>query len=224
MKRILIGLAAVSLSAMPVVLSAQDTMQLFLASSRALLTSTPHVWVYGITRVASSDEVALLPLNRAREFLVRIPFAELLEPSASLVPDSVALEWPHPATYTADDKTAVLHLYRRNKIVGSANDLGVQMGDKTVFWAENNSKTNIRVTKPGLDSLYLAYTWWKSGQVSLSLDIELGHEYYICVDQGQGGTPKIILMDAETGKKEFDKIKWSKYYALINKRKVVIKP
>ncbi|MDR2037644.1 MAG: DUF2846 domain-containing protein [Bacteroidales bacterium] len=100
---------------------------------------------------------------------------------------------------------ALLHIYRKGAMAGAAIGYDVYLDDENLFRAKNNSKTTIKVTKEGMNTLR-AKTETK---VEIPIDIQFGREYYIRCGMKMGafvGRPDIELVDNHTGITEFEKI------------------
>jgi len=107
--------------------------------------------------------------------------------------------------YQLTDDCALLHLYRPKTMIGFAVSYGVHLDDEDVFLAKNNSKTTVRITSAGLKTV-----WGQTeARSEVSVDIQLGHEYYVRCGLGMGafvGRPRLVIVDNKEGKKQFDKI------------------
>jgi hypothetical protein len=107
--------------------------------------------------------------------------------------------------YELTDDCALLHIYRPSSMAGMAVSYHIHLEDEPLFRVKNKTKKTVMVTTEGLVAL-----WGRTEtETELLLDIELGNEYYIRCGVGMGafvGRPKIELVDARTGKAEFDKI------------------
>jgi hypothetical protein len=100
---------------------------------------------------------------------------------------------------------ALVHIYRPKSLMGLAIKYHIHFEDEPLFWVTNNSKTTVRVTEPGQRTLRAR----TEATVEKPIDIELGKEYYVRCSVVMGaavGRPKIEIVDAATGKQEFDKI------------------
>ncbi|MDR1524817.1 MAG: hypothetical protein LBS79_06125 [Tannerella sp.] len=107
--------------------------------------------------------------------------------------------------YELTDDCALLHIYRPASMAGMEVSYHIHLDDEPLFRVKNKTKKTVEVTTEGLVAL-----WGRiESETELLLDIELGNEYYIRCGVGMGafvGRPKIELVDARTGKTEFDKI------------------
>ena len=80
------------------------------------------------------------------------------------------------------------------------------VNNEKVFKAKNNSSAEVKIKKNGTYEI-CAKT---ESKASITLDIELGMEYYICCSLGMGafvGRPELSLVDPSIGKIEYEKIK-----------------
>ncbi|MDR3340665.1 MAG: DUF2846 domain-containing protein [Candidatus Symbiothrix sp.] len=107
--------------------------------------------------------------------------------------------------YELTDDCALVHIYRPGSMVGMAVSYTLNLDDEKIFRVKNKSKTTIRFTSGG------AITLWAKTETKaeLSMDIQLGEEYYVRCGVGMGafvGRPKIEIVDNETGQIEFNKI------------------
>ncbi|MDR1221959.1 MAG: DUF2846 domain-containing protein [Tannerella sp.] len=120
-----------------------------------------------------------------------------------------AVERQETENLRADDASALLHIYRPKSFVGAVVSYHIHMGDEPLFRVTNNSKTTVRVTRDGLQSL-----WGRTEAKSeIPLEIEFGKEYYIRCGVSMGafvGRPAFTLMDNRTGKTEFDAVRIKK--------------
>jgi hypothetical protein len=100
---------------------------------------------------------------------------------------------------------ATVYIYRPKKMAGMAISYDLNMKDETVFRVKNNSCVTLKLTQAGTYNL-----WAKTeSKTELPLNVEMGKTYYIRCGLSMGvavGRPKLEIMDAETGKKEFDKV------------------
>jgi hypothetical protein len=111
--------------------------------------------------------------------------------------------------YQLDESCALIHVYRPGSMMGMAISYNFNIDDKAVFRVKNKSKTTVRVTEGGQKTL-----WAKTEtREELLINIELGKEYYIRCGLGMGafvGRPRLEIVDNQTGKLEFAKIKGKK--------------
>lgn len=117
-------------------------------------------------------------------------------------------EFQEPEIQLQDD-CALLHIYRKNSLAGAAISYDLYLDDDKIFRVSNKSKTTIKITREGLNTLS-AKTETK---IELPINIEFGKEYYIRCGMKMGalmGRPKIEVVDNSTGKSEFEKIRLKK--------------
>ena len=110
------------------------------------------------------------------------------------------------AAASTDADYATLYIYRPKKMAGLAISYDLHLENEPIFRVKNNSKKTVKVTRAGVFRL-LAET---ESTTELPISIKLGEEYYIRCGISMGvvvGRPKLELVDPETGKKEFEKIK-----------------
>ncbi|MDR3219830.1 MAG: DUF2846 domain-containing protein [Dysgonamonadaceae bacterium] len=112
---------------------------------------------------------------------------------------------PQSPEYELTDDCALLHIYRPGSMAGMAISYTLRLDDEEIFRVKNKSKTTIRFTGGG------AITLWAKTETKteLSMDIQLGKEYYVRCGVGMGafvGRPKIEIVDNEKGQAEFNKI------------------
>jgi hypothetical protein len=137
-----------------------------------------------------------------------------VQPVAAPVPSTPAAVAPVPAVKAVvateasaelSPDVALIHIYRVKKMAGAAVGYDIHWGDEIIWRAKNNSKTTIRLTEAGVAAL-----WAKTeSRVDLPLDIQLGREYYVRCGMKMGafvGRPDLEIVDAATGKAEFDAI------------------
>jgi uncharacterized membrane protein YhaH (DUF805 family) len=103
------------------------------------------------------------------------------------------------------DNFALLHVYRQGAIKGFLISYNLHLGKEVVFRVKNKSKTTIKITNAGVQTL------WAKTEVKkkLPINIQLGNEYYIRCSMKFGffvGRPKLELVDNQTGKIEFERI------------------
>ncbi|MDR1091003.1 MAG: DUF2846 domain-containing protein [Prevotella sp.] len=113
-------------------------------------------------------------------------------------------ESPEPAFQLTED-CALLHIYRKSSLAGAAISYDLYLDNDKIFRATNKSKTTIKITKEGMNTLS-AKTETKT---EIPINIQFGNEYYIRCGMKMGalvGRPKIEVMDSHTGKAEFEKI------------------
>jgi hypothetical protein len=111
--------------------------------------------------------------------------------------------------YRLDESCALIHVYRPGSIMGMAISYNLNLDDEVVFRVKNKSKTTVRVTSEGLKTLWAR----TETREELPVNIELGKEYYIRCGLGMGafvGRPRMEIVDSQTGKVEFDRIKSGK--------------
>jgi hypothetical protein len=120
-----------------------------------------------------------------------------------------AVERQETENLRPDEASALLHIYRPKSFVGKIVSYHIHMGDEPLFRVTNNSKTTVRVTRDGLQSL-----WGRTeSKTEIPIEIEFGKEYYIRCGVSMGafvGRPAFTLMDNRTGKKEFDAVRRKK--------------
>ncbi len=124
------------------------------------------------------------------------------EPSADSVTDVAK---PQDTENQLQDDCALLHIYRKGSMAGAAIGYDIYLDNQKVFRAKNKSKTTIKITKEGVDTLS-AKTETK---VELPINIQFGKEYYIRCGIKMGafvGRPKLEAVDNQTGKAEFEEI------------------
>lgn len=100
---------------------------------------------------------------------------------------------------------AVIFFYRPTG-AGALISYTVKVNNEKVFKAKNNSSAEVKIKKNGTYEI-CAKT---ESKASITLDIELGMEYYICCSLGMGafvGRPELSLVDPSIGKIEYEKIK-----------------
>jgi hypothetical protein len=123
--------------------------------------------------------------------------------STSVVPATAPATVQAAAQLSGD--VALIYIYRVRRMAGAAIGYDIHWGDETIWRAKNNSKATIRLSEAGIAAL-----WAKTeSRVDLPLDIQLGHEYYVRCGMKMGafvGRPELELVDAATGKAEFDAI------------------
>jgi hypothetical protein len=109
------------------------------------------------------------------------------------------------ATAQLPDDVVLIHIYRVKKMAGAAIGYNIHWDDDVIWRAKNNSKATIRLTVAGAAAL-----WAKTeSRVELPFDIQLGCEYYVRCGIKMGafvGRPELELVDATTGKAEFNAI------------------
>jgi Protein of unknown function (DUF2846). len=106
---------------------------------------------------------------------------------------------------TLSDDYALLHIYRVGRMAGAAIGYDVNLDGEKVYRATNKSKITIRVTEAGLHTLSAK----TESSAELPLDIQLGREYYVRCGMKMGvmvGRPELEIVDASTGKTEFNNI------------------
>jgi hypothetical protein len=103
------------------------------------------------------------------------------------------------------DDCALLHIYRRNSMLGLVVNYSLRLDGEVIFHVKNKSKTTVMVTGEGLKT-FSART---EATAELPVDIQLGREYYIrCgISKSLVGCPSLELVDNRKGKKEFDAIR-----------------
>ena len=104
---------------------------------------------------------------------------------------------------------ALLNIYRPRNYTGSMVGYNLYLGDSLICRVKNNFKTQIKIKKTGLNTL-----WAKTeSKEEVPIDIQLGKEYYIRCGIGMGvmvGRPQIELVDRKTGSVEYNQIKSKK--------------
>lgn len=106
---------------------------------------------------------------------------------------------------TLSDDCALLHIYRVGRMAGAAIGYDVNLDGEKVYRATNKSKTTIWITTAGPHTLSAK----TESAAELPLDIQLGREYYIRCGMKMGvmvGRPELEIVDASTGKSEFNNI------------------
>ena len=106
---------------------------------------------------------------------------------------------------TLSDDCALVHIYRVGRMAGAAIGYDVNLDGEKVYRATNKSKTTIRITTPGSHTLSAK----TESAAELPLDIQLGREYYVRCGMKMGvmvGRPELEMVDASTGKAEFNNI------------------
>jgi hypothetical protein len=103
---------------------------------------------------------------------------------------------------------ALIHVYRLNG-PGFLVNYDLHLGDTVICTVKNNWKKTIKIRKDGLNSL-----WAKTEtKVEIPINIKYGNEYYVRCGISMGalvGHPKIELVDNQTGKAEYQYIKFNK--------------
>jgi hypothetical protein len=103
---------------------------------------------------------------------------------------------------------AILHVYRQSG-TGALISYDLLLGDSVICRVSNKWKNTIKIRKDGLNTLW-AKTETKE---ELPINIQFGNEYYIRCGVTMGafvGRPKLELVDNQTGKAEFQSIKFNK--------------
>jgi hypothetical protein len=111
--------------------------------------------------------------------------------------------------YALTGDCALLHIYRPSAMAGAIIKYDLKLGEETIFRVANKSKTTVRVTREGVNTLSAR----TEATTELPIDIQFGNEYYIRCGMRMGvavGRPKIEIVDSRTGKAEFGKIPASK--------------
>jgi hypothetical protein len=100
---------------------------------------------------------------------------------------------------------AMLYIYRPGG-VGPLVSYDVYLGDSVIWRAKNNSKTEIRIKKKGINSI-----WAKTeSKEEVPVTIEYGREYYLRCGLSMGimvGRPTMTLVDFSTGRAGFNATK-----------------
>ena len=100
----------------------------------------------------------------------------------------------------------LLHFYRPGSMMGAAISYNLHLDDEVIFRVKNKSKTTLKITSEGLKTF-----WAKTeSRAELPVDVRMGQEYYIRCGLGMGafvGRPKLEIVDNNTGKSEFSKIR-----------------
>lgn len=100
---------------------------------------------------------------------------------------------------------AKIYIYRPNGI-GPLVGYNLYLNDSLLFRVKNNSKQEIKIKKEGTHTL-----WAKTeSKTEISIDIEFGKEYYLRCGVLMGvmvGRPQLQIIDAISGKSEFDGVK-----------------
>ncbi len=115
--------------------------------------------------------------------------------------------------YATEDKSeelldidyAILNVYRFSG-VGPLVGYDLYLGDSVICRVKNNYKTTIHIDKDGLNTL-----WAKTESKSeVPIDVQPGKTYYLRCSLKMGafvGRPKLELIDAKTGRAEFESFK-----------------
>lgn len=103
---------------------------------------------------------------------------------------------------------ALLHVYRHRGASALVN-YDLHLGDTVICRVRNNWKETIKIKKDGYNSL-----WAKTeSKAEIPINIKFGSEYYIRCSVGMGvlvGRPKLVLVDNQTGRIEFQSIEADK--------------
>jgi hypothetical protein len=115
-------------------------------------------------------------------------------------------EEPQEEMFQLQDDCALLHIYRPGSMMGAIISYNLNLNEWVLCRVKNKSKTTVKVTEPG------EYTLWAKTEATeeIPINIEMGKEYYIRCGVGMGiavGRPEILIVDSQTGKYEYDKIK-----------------
>lgn len=99
---------------------------------------------------------------------------------------------------------AVIYFYRTGNFVRTPYD--VHLGDEVVYRSKNNTKTAVKVDKPG------TYEIWGKTETreNISLNVEMGKEYYVKTFVHFGVAiwrPSIEQVTPEVGRSEWDSIR-----------------
>jgi hypothetical protein len=97
---------------------------------------------------------------------------------------------------------AVLHVYRYSG-PGAAIGYDLHLGDTVLCRVINNFKTTLHITKDGMNTLWAR----TESKAEIPVDFEFGRVYYLRCGITTGvllGRPKLDLVDAKTGKIEFE--------------------
>jgi len=129
-----------------------------------------------------------------------------------------------PSSFQSDEETdstllnadyALLHVYRHSGI-GPLVSYDLRLGDTVICRVANKFKKTIKIRRYGHHTL-----WAKTeAKEELPMNIQPGHEYYIRCAVTMGafvGHPSLALVDAGTGRAEFNAVKVAKS----NKRDVI---
>ena len=107
----------------------------------------------------------------------------------------------------ADWDYALVHLYRFGG-AGALVGFDVYLGNDLICRTKNNWKTTIQIRSFGRNTLWAS----TESKTEIPVIFEPGREYYICCGIRMGvavGRPTLQLMDKNTGKAEFDSIKFN---------------
>jgi len=101
---------------------------------------------------------------------------------------------------------AVIYLYRPARSYGALSAYNVSVNDTKVYRCSNNSSAEVKIYEPG------EYTIWAKteSRCELSLDIELGKDYYIECSISVGAfmaRPVLLLRDGKNAYSEYKSIK-----------------
>ena len=100
---------------------------------------------------------------------------------------------------------AILNVYRHGG-AGALVGYDLFLGDSVICRVKNNFQTTLHIQKDGLNTL-----WAKTeAKAEVPINVQFGKTYYLRCGIGMGafvGRPKMELVDAKTGKAEFESIK-----------------
>lgn len=162
--------------------------------------------------VAAAPSTAPAPAEATASRRTVQPAAPRRQAQPVTAPASVATPSTQPVTAAAPQSAAHLpngvarvHIYRVGRTAGSAIGYDIHLGNEVVWRAKNKSRATIELSEAGFATL-----WAKTeSRVDLPLDIVPGREYYVRCGIKMGalvGRPELELVDAVTGKAEFDAI------------------
>ncbi|MGO4291561.1 DUF2846 domain-containing protein [Chitinophaga sp. RAB17] len=101
---------------------------------------------------------------------------------------------------------ALLYIYRSRSSMGAAIPYNVMLDDSVVCRAKNNSRCLVKVSKAGLAKISAR----TESRDEVSIDIRPGKVYFVKCSISMGafvGRPKINVVDAYIGLKEFNAVK-----------------
>ena len=107
------------------------------------------------------------------------------------------------------DDYILLRMYRVSALKGIGSGIDVYLDDEKIFRAKNNSKSTIKITKEGMQTLKAMFSQkaiYAQYNDELPIDLQFGNEYYIRCGWGSGSYTTLEFMDDEKGKLEFYEI------------------
>ena len=99
---------------------------------------------------------------------------------------------------------ALLYLYRPANFGGSAVSYDVYLNDSVVYHARYNTKTVIRLNRPGA-----VFLWTKNNTPRLPLQVEPGKEYFLLCGFAAGAfaaRPWVGFVSTQQGRQEYEQI------------------